>query len=136
MTEELEHKAEEYVKKDGTETEKLLNSVKLSLTREEATVLIKCIKQSYIDGATEATKELQEEIKGQKEYIKYLKRQRQGGIQKQYNKVGIIKELKKKLTEAKELLKRVVEWADWQSGSNCPSFQNIEKDIKAFLEEK
>lgn len=61
MTEELKHKAEEYVKKDGTETEKLLNSVKLSLTREEATVLIKCIKQSYIDGATEATKELGDE---------------------------------------------------------------------------
>ena len=57
MADELRQKAEEYIKKDGTETEKLLNSVKLSLTREEATVLINAIKQSYIDGATEATKE-------------------------------------------------------------------------------
>lgn len=42
------------------------------------------------------------------------------------------KEYKEK---AVALLKRVVEWADWQSGSKCPSFQDIEKDIKAFLEE-
>ena len=47
----FEKEAEEYIKKDGTKTEKLLNSVKLSLTREEATVLINAIKQSYIDGA-------------------------------------------------------------------------------------
>ena len=38
------------------------------------------------------------------------------------------------LNEAKALLKRVIEWANWQSGSKCPSFQDIEKDIKAFLE--
>ena len=47
----FEKEAEEYIKKDGTKTEKLLNSVKLSLTREEATVLINAIKQSYKDGA-------------------------------------------------------------------------------------
>ena len=51
---------------------------------------------------TEATKELQEEIKGQKEYIKYLKRQRQGGIQKQYNKVEKIKELEKQIEKMKQ----------------------------------
>ena len=52
-------------------------------------------------GATEATKELQEEIKGQKEYIKYLKRQRQGGIQKQYNKVKKVKELEAQIEKMK-----------------------------------
>ena len=60
MTEELEEEAEEYIKKDGTKTEKLLNSVKLSLTREEATVLINAIKQSYIDGAEPREKRIAE----------------------------------------------------------------------------
>ena len=65
--------------------------------------------EAWIKGATEATKELQEEVKGQKEYIKYLKRQRQGGIQKQYNKVEKIKELEKQLTKAKELQEELTE---------------------------
>lgn len=42
--------------------------------------------------------------------------------------------LKMKNDKATSLLRRVIEWADWQSGSKCPSFQDIEKDIKAFLE--
>lgn len=36
---------------------------------------------------------LAEDRKESKEYIRYLKRQRQGGIQKQYNKISKIKEL-------------------------------------------
>lgn len=65
----------------------------------------------YVDCYYEQQKriaELQEEKKGQKEYMKYLKRQRQGGIQKQYNKVGKIKNLEKQIAELKaenELIK-------------------------------
>lgn len=44
-----------------------------------------------------------------KEYNKYLKRKRQGGIQKQYNKVAIINQQDKQLTKAKELLKGIVD---------------------------
>ena len=61
MTEE--EKAEEYIKKDGTETEKLLNSVKLSITREEANVIINCIKQSYKDGYKDCKTEKDKQIK-------------------------------------------------------------------------
>lgn len=50
--------------------------------------------------------------------------------------LGIIQGKDKVIAQTKELLKRVIGWADWQSGSKCPSFQEIEKDIKAFLEEK
>lgn len=50
--------------------------------------------------------------------------------------LGIIQGKDKVIAQTKELLRRVVEWADWQSGSKCPSFKEIEKDIKAFLEEK
>ena len=60
MAEELEQKAEEYVKKDGTEAEKILNSVKLSLTREEANVLINCIKQSFKDGYKSRDEEVEQ----------------------------------------------------------------------------
>lgn len=105
----------------------------------------------------ETTKELQEENAKLKSsannWYKYEK-------ETQYHK-DIIKDLKKEnaelntlikseheidarknnnlishITKAKELLKRVIEWAGWQSGSKCPSFKEIEKDIKAFLEEK
>ena len=71
------------------------------------------------DIINEATKELQEEMKGQKEYIKYLKRQRQGGIQKQYNKVEKIKELEKQI----EKMKCCYNCSKWNDGEckDCPS---------------
>ena len=43
-----------------------------------------------------------------KEYNKYLRRKRQGGIQKQYNKVAIIKQQDKQLTKAKEIIKNLL----------------------------
>ena len=49
--------------------------------------------------------------------------------------LGIIQGKDKVIAQTKELLRRVIEWSGWQSGSKCPSFQDIEKDIKTFLEE-
>ena len=56
------------------------------------------IKQAYLDGLAKGRKE-------SKEYITYLKRQRQGGIQKQFNKANKIKRLEKENTELKAKLK-------------------------------
>ncbi|WP_405292016.1 hypothetical protein [Methanobrevibacter sp.] len=49
--------------------------------------------------------ELEKENAELKEYNKYLRRKRQGGIQKQYNKVAIIKQQNDQLAQATELLK-------------------------------
>ena len=111
------------------------------------------IEQTYIAGATENTAllsqhilELQadkgrliDEIKGQKEYIKYLKRQRQGGIQKQYNKVGKIKDLEKQLNEAKEIISAFIKWIK-EISSEYYLLDENEKEMvakaEAFLKEE
>ena len=70
-------------------------------------------------------------------YVKYKELEKENADieQEKCELLGIIQGKDKVIAQTKELLKRVVEWADWQSGSKCPSFQDIEKDIKAFLEE-
>lgn len=82
------------------------------------------------------TCEQTEKIKELKEYNKYLRRKRQGGIQKQYNKVAIIKQQDDQLTKAKEIISEFVEWANWQSGGNCPSFKSIQDKAEQFLKEE
>ena len=47
----FEKEAEEYLKKDGTETEKMLNNITLSLTSRQAFVLKNAFKQTFKDGA-------------------------------------------------------------------------------------
>ena len=47
----FEKEAEEYMHKDGTEAEKLLNTIDLSLTKRQAFVLINICKQCFKDGA-------------------------------------------------------------------------------------
>ena len=58
------------------------------------------IKQAYLDGLAEGRKE-------SKENITWLKRQRQGGIQKQFNKANKIKSLEKENTKLK---KNQIKW--------------------------
>lgn len=43
-------------------------------------------------------------------------------------------ELEEKLTKAKEIIRKYLEWANWK-GSNCPSFDDICKQAEAFLKE-
>jgi hypothetical protein len=38
------------------------------------------------------------------------------------------------LTKAKEIIKELVEWANWQ-GSNCPNFKNIQDKAEQFLKD-
>ena len=59
------------------------------------------MKHAYLQGRAELEKENAE----LKEYNKYLRRKRQGGIQKQYNKVAIIKQQDEQLANAKEIIK-------------------------------
>ncbi len=66
-----------------------------------------------------------------KEYNKYLKRQRQGGIQKQYNKMAIIKQKDEQLTKAKELLKKYVIWC----GTATPIKSPLQIEVEQFLKE-
>jgi hypothetical protein len=47
----FEKEAEEYIKKDGTETENMLNNITLSLTIRQAFVLKNAFKQTFKDGA-------------------------------------------------------------------------------------
>ena len=64
-------------------------------------------EQAFLAGAEPREKrieKLEKENAELKEYNKYLRRKRQGGIQKQYNKVAIIKRQDEQLTKAKELL--------------------------------
>jgi hypothetical protein len=49
----FEKEAEEYLKKDGTETEKMLNSITLSLTSRQAFVLKNAFKQTFKDAEEE-----------------------------------------------------------------------------------
>lgn len=53
------------------------------------------------------TCEQAEKIKELREYNKYLRRKRQGGIQKQYNKVAIIKQQNEQLTKAKKIIRKL-----------------------------
>ena len=57
----FEKEAEEYIKKDGTETEQMLNSITLSLTSREAFVLKNAFKQTFKDGAEFAYKKTKAE---------------------------------------------------------------------------
>ena len=74
---------------------------------------------------------LRNEIKGQKEYIKYLKKKRQGGIQKQYNKVKVIKSQDKQLKEAKEIIKNMLGDLPW-----TPQGSEIINKAKIFIKEE
>lgn len=47
----FEKEAKEYMHKDGTEAEKLLNTIDLSLTKRQVFVLINMCKQIFKDGA-------------------------------------------------------------------------------------
>ena len=60
-----------------------------------------------IKGVDEERFRLEKENAELKEYNKYLKRKRQGGIQKQYNKVAIIKQQNDQLTKATEIIKKL-----------------------------
>ena len=42
--------------------------------------------------------------------------------------------VEKKLTEAKEIIRKFVEWANWQGNSKCPSFKIIQDKAAQFLE--
>lgn len=59
---------------------------------------------------------LAEGRKESKEYIRYLKRQRQGGIQKQYNKIEKINELKGQI----EKMKCCLNCKKWRYFENYP----------------
>ena len=39
------------------------------------------------------------------------------------------------LTKAKEIIREFVEWANWQSNSECPSFKSIQHKAEQFLSE-
>ena len=69
-----------------------------------------------------------------KEYNKYLRRKRQGGIQKQYNKVAIIKRQDEQLTKAKELLKDITSSYGSTEVSEAQSYLKIKK-AEQFLKE-
>lgn len=63
----FQKEAKEYMHKDGTEAEKLLNTIDLSLTKRQAFVLINICKQCFKDGAelgyNMAKEEMQELLK-------------------------------------------------------------------------
>lgn len=69
-----------------------------------------------------------------KDYNKYLRRKRQGGIQKQYNKVAIIKQQKEQLTKAKELLNEFMRITEMVEGFE-PDYSELIARAEAFLEE-
>ena len=39
------------------------------------------------------------------------------------------------LTKAKEIIRELVEWANWQGNSKCPSFKSIQDKAEQFLSE-
>lgn len=77
---------------------------------------------------------LQSQLAEKDKQIADLEKQNEELQQKYLSESYEKSKLVSKVANAKELLRRVVEWADWQSGSKCPSFQDIETDIKEFLE--
>ena len=82
---------------------------------------------------------LQKENAELKEYNKYLKRKRQGGIQKQYNKVAIIKQQNDQLSKAKEVLHLFLELRTKPCASgnsiNMLQFENTCKKAEQFISE-
>lgn len=51
-----------------------------------------------------------------------------------YRLVGQKMKLKDQLKEAKEILKRICEWANWQ-GKDCPRFADIVQQAEQFIKE-
>ena len=43
---------------------------------------------------------------------------------------------KAQLNEAKDIIREFTNWADWQSGGNCPSFKMIKDKAEQFLKEE
>ena len=39
------------------------------------------------------------------------------------------------LTNAKEIIKEFVEWANWQGNSKCPSFKSIQDKAEQFIKD-
>ena len=74
--------------------------------------------------------DLEKENAELKEYNKYLRRQRQGGIQKQYNKVAIIKQQDDQLTKAKEIIEKVAKMYRYS-----PRVDEIIEQAEQFLSE-
>lgn len=72
------------------------------------------------------------ENKELKEYNKYLRRKRQGGIQKQYNKVAIIKQQDDQLTNAKEVIKKLIEAIHIWDYKNL---EQVETEAEQFISE-
>lgn len=79
----------------------------------------------------EYVQELEKENAELKEYNKYLKRQRQGGIQKQYNKISIIKQQKEQLTKAKEIIREILE----EDNYSLSLHKELRLKAEAFLKE-
>ena len=46
------------------------------------------------------------------------------------------KELQEEITEAKEIIREFVEWANWQGNSKCPSFKSIQDKAEQFLKDQ
>ena len=78
----------------------------------------------------EYVQKLEQENTELKEYNKYLKRKRQGGIQKQYNKVSIIKQQKEQLTKAKEIIKTLADDLSMYSGNYQKELLEAEQFLK------
>ena len=77
-------------------------------------------------------KELEKENAELKEYNKYLRRKRQGGIQKQYNKVAIIKQRDEQLTKAKDLLEELY---DCIPSSSADYYKETLQKVADFLKD-
>lgn len=79
----------------------------------------------------------QNEIAELKDYNNYLKRQRQGGIQKQYNKVSIIKQQKEQLTKAKGIIKDLlfIYYDPLTTESDVKHHHKILADSRQFLKD-
>ena len=80
------------------------------------------------------TCEQAEKIKELKEYNKYLKRKRQGGIQKQYNKVAIIKQQDNQLTKAKEIIKNLMVFAEMDDREYEKKYKEAEQFLNSEVE--
>lgn len=74
-------------------------------------------------GATEATKDLQEELEFYRSY---------NAEKKEYNFFGFKKVIW--IIKAKKILKDIIAWAEWK-GPGCPNFDNIKKNVEKILNE-